>query len=854
MQVPLQTAPSVQLERGSEVQYGATGIEPVKDVVTDDIKRLEKAQQEMGLTLAKLDNELSDAEGKQLANDYATDLNALQNEYTNLKGANAVGTVEVDGEQVPVFEQYQSRAKELYESYKEKASSGTVQSIFGSKSSVYTRSFIDDITKHSLKQQRDYNETETSKEIDIHKDKAKTHFESWNNPNGEFRKSYAIGLAKIQEKAELKGWNLDPEKEDGNGNKIGISSQYYDAVEEYNMEIMKAVIDGLRGKNDFDGAKKFLMSLDPNGESKEINEVVRKVTAEQIEHGNSKCVDSIISNNGDQNDGRLASQFDALQCLSSNQAHDDGKGGSVVDGNNSNEIDITDRTQSENRETLDQIRSTSKFYQPDSGVRLIPQHQTTHLFAIQKLGVKKADSLYTKAKSSIEIDKQRFKVDPEYATEINKQILAKYNELIIEASVEKYGNKDRLKLETQIAELEKAPNLYRPGLSTGPPSQSDIINMNMDLAKNKKLSELRKKLDKLEENDPKYIEKIANDLKIITNGIDYDYSGESTVEVDEVTGLQPLAVLKAKLKATITDPKELATATKDLEIKYNKLKTEREELYNGALEKAQEIAFAEPGGWKNLKASNIDIDSFTKEDQEILRNGPPEESDIETVANLDANVDEVVNNLNAHRPKLSATQYLKLKQYAENLKGNESKYVEATGDNTLFKDTLYKNGYDWVYGNLKGENAATFHSIKTEWIDRIDYVQTHVEGRKLTREEKLKLLNNVLIDKVSVEEGILGIGARRDISIGEIINPDKLEKTFVNVNVKQENGTFKKERIFGSDIDDLVQAEIMKYLYRNKHAMSQQRIAEIWVKFDRPTSVEQFKKNVKAATLSLSTR
>ena len=36
--------------------------------------------------------------------------------------------------------------------------------------------------------------------------------------------------------------------------------------------------------------------------------------------------------------------------------------------------------------------------------------------------------------------------------------------------------------------------------------------------------------------------------------------------------------------------------------------------------------------------------------------------------------------------------------------------------------------------------------------------------------------------------------------------------------------------------------------------MSQKRIAEIWVKFGRAESEGEFKKNVKAATLSLSTR
>ena len=73
-----------------------------------------------------------------------------------------------------------------------------------------------------------YNENETDKEIDINRDNAKTHFEDWNDPNGDFRKFYAIGLAKIQEKAELKGWNLDPDTE-VNGKKVGIKRlrKYY---------------------------------------------------------------------------------------------------------------------------------------------------------------------------------------------------------------------------------------------------------------------------------------------------------------------------------------------------------------------------------------------------------------------------------------------------------------------------------------------------------------------------------------------------------------------------------------------------------------------------------------------------
>jgi len=830
MQVPL---PQEQLSAGSagNIRPGP-GVQAMKDVVTADINKLSKAEQETASTVLKIDNDLNDAKGKRLANNYYAETERLTNEFTNLKGANAVGTVTVGDKQVPIFEKYQADLKGIYESHLEQADNATVKTVFKDKATVYTSSAINDWTEHTFEQGSKYLKDETEQEIESSKTAAKTHFKSWNNPNGLFRKNYAIGIARIQELAEQEGWNLDPEKEDGNGNKIGISEQYYAKINEYNVDVLHNVAKGLSESGDTEGARRFVESLNPNGESKDLNEIAKNLTKIQIEEGHSKCAMSIISNNGNQNDGSFISSADALLCLSSNHAHDNAIGGSVHDGENSNEVDTTGRTQSQNINSLDQRRSTSKFYQPDSKLRLLPQHRTTHLFAIQKLGVEKADSLYTKAKSSIEYSEERYKNNPKYANGINGRIIDKYNELIIEASEKKY-KPEIVKIENQLKEA-------RSQKGTGRSFQKN---------KRDRIAKLEAALEKAEAEDPKYVEKIANDLNIITNGIDYDYSGESTIEVNEVTGLQPLPVLKAKLKATITDPKELATATKDLEIQYNKIKAEREAAYNERRDKAQEIAFAEPGGWKNLAANGIDINDFTEADQKILRNGPPEESDIETVANLDANVDEVVNNLNVHRPKLSATQYLALKQYSENLKGNESKYIEATGDSTLFKDTLYKNGHTWVYGDLKGDQAAQFHSIKTAWINRIDYVQTHVENRKLTREEKLRLLNNVLIDKVRTN-----LGWKETPMSSISISPDKLKKTWVYVNEGQENGKTERVKVHGSDIDPFVQSKIKAYLFRNKLAMSQQKIAEIWVKFGRPETEGEFKKKVEAETLSLSTR
>ena len=55
--VPLQTVPGVELEAGSEVQFGATPVDPMKDVVTDDTARAGKAMQQFGQVLNKIDEE-----------------------------------------------------------------------------------------------------------------------------------------------------------------------------------------------------------------------------------------------------------------------------------------------------------------------------------------------------------------------------------------------------------------------------------------------------------------------------------------------------------------------------------------------------------------------------------------------------------------------------------------------------------------------------------------------------------------------------------------------------------------------------------------------------------------------------
>ena len=147
-----------------------------------------------------------------------------------------------------------------------------------------------------------------------------------------------------------------------------------------------------------------------------------------------------------------------------------------------------DATKSENIEQLQQIRATSKYYNLDSPTiwTNYPQHRTAHLFAIQKLGVEKADSLYTKAKSQIDIDPKQFKNNPVYAKNINAKIITNYKKLIIEEANKKY-RPEIVELENKIKKLEATPDVSSPYVgSLGPlPGSEAFKNQEIDNKKRK---------------------------------------------------------------------------------------------------------------------------------------------------------------------------------------------------------------------------------------------------------------------------------------------------------------------------------------------------------------------------------
>ena len=882
--VPFQTSPNQQLSAGSEVQLSAGPSVQVSGDTSGQITARGEALTAVGTAMSKIDDELNDAESKNLFNNAYYDVERIQDEYTDLKGKDAVATLTTEGEgqkkKTVLDEYHNNKLQGVVNSYGEKASSGIVKYMYEKMISTTVRSAQNNMVKHSLEQQFAYKENELTASIDINTRNAKAYYKDWRDPAGKFNNYRRAGEELLLEKAALNSWNIDPNAVGPDGKLLGISKQYLNAKSQYNFNLAKAVIDALKEDKDTNGVKQFLKSLNPDGsfsvmDEKTLNNLSTKVEKDHNEIISNDKVNAVLASDGNQNNGDFLTQVSVLNGLSSNQSFDDGKGAVVTMGLHSDEVDITDKKQTEKIEMLQRMRDSSIFYETGHSREgsLLLQHQTIHLFAIQKLGARKADSLYLKAereyKSSIPVPynkrrkakeyRENYLKNPENILDINKGVLKKYNELIVDAVGNKFSQYYRAtktifpnppKRSDFPKNTRSGSNAYQKALKEYKNNPNNAIQVNPGVAnedfkamtgtRNPNLSgrsgaESFKK-EKLEKQQ-NYLNKIINDIEVITNNVDYDYISldEKERAINLKTGLQPKELIAKKLKATTLDKEQLDYELKTLDIEYDKIASEREAIYDTNFSKAIEIAHAEPGGYKNFSQYEIDIEDFTPEDQEKLKNGPPEESNIETLAELDNNPEELRDNLDKHRWKLSEANYLALKRESEELKSSEEKYKEATGDVSLLKDVMYKSGYNWVYDNLKGNNAAKFHGIKVAWINRIDEVQRKENNVKLGRVEKERLLRNVLLDKVTLDGFFRD---KKDVYYSSV-KEDQLDKVFVLVD---------GERISGSDIDKDVKTEIKRQLYLLKQPMNEQNIAERWVQFNKPKTYDEFKSIVKNLT------
>ena len=828
--VPFQQNLQVEQQAGSEVQFGATSVEPMKDFVTDDIERSAKALQQTGQIIQKLDDELNDAEAKRLYNGLHADIETETNKYTNLKGAQAVlpnGQTE-EGKNKTAFDDTNKNFETILKTYTDQSSNGVVKYMLENMAQVSIKSAQSKITQHSLTQQRIFKENETEAKIDNHQlDSIKT-ITRFNDPGGEHWVSFGSGIVEIQSYAIDKGWNIDPSKGE-------VSAQYLNMVKEYTSEIHDEAVKWFKDNDQQVLGKQYfakhaegfviggqqIVTVDGETVVKSLTELQKS----ENEYCATKICDNVLSYEGNSNDNNFLHSANFLLKLDSNNNIDNGNGSSVIDGYNADLMPNLEATKSENVEQLQQIRATSKYYNIDSPQyeQIIPQHRTAHLFAIQKLGVEKADSLYTNAIKDANIDKERYNNDPNYFVEINKTVMKNFNKSFLAEIDNAYTPKVQ-ELTKKLEKLEEKNSRMK--------SKGVYVEKKRQLKA--EIKTLKENIKVVKNQADTYVDTITNDLLVINNDIDYEYvNGKEYVKVDPKTNLPPLSYYEKQITDTIKDPVKQEHALTELRFKYNKIDKERTESYNTAYTQAEDIAFSEPDGWKMLKANGIDINSFTLEDQKILKSGQPAVSDVSALDEIETNETEILQDetkLKSFRHKLNPGDY---EYYVNQLNGNKTNKAKSAGikvDPGIFDEALDENDLSNLVDAKKGsDDAITYRRLKMKYRDRLNFY--YENGIEITYDKRKAIIKEILTDEVIYD------GRFRDNTKALYATKDKdYDRLYVNVG---------DEAVYLKDIPFNVKSEIMKYLLINGEPLTYENIAEQYVTAGRPKDTNAYKKGLK---------
>ena len=796
--VPLQTGLTQQY-KGSEVQLSAQTVDPFESETPDNLKTAGKALTSVSDVIGKLDDEINEAESKQLFNEFYSDLDTIRREYLDLKGALAVSAEkpETEGEEPKrKYDVYNERIETLLESYRGRSSNGEVKFMFENMASVSVKSAQSSMTVHSIEQQRIYNDNERKTTIGNYKNASIVDGLSWQDPESTHNTSKIAGLKLLEEQAIADGLITRGPK---------TSEQWLTRVSEYNMDIHLGTIEALKkaGKQ-----SQIPQYIEAHRQQNEISDgdaqiLVEKFREDNKEYNSEKIVDHVLTNNSP-TDYSFENQSNLVLCLDSNNAEDNDNGGICVNGFHTNELDLSDFTEGEQVGILEQKRNESVYFQPDSKTRISEVNQPIHLFAIQHIGVEKADRYYAKALKQVDYDKEKYKNDEGYKREVDKRVSEKFRNLFIKEVDKKFTKK-----ENALDPKPKRDNY--PNTRSGSEQYQAAVEV-------------------WNTNNKKYVSRLTKDVNILHNGVRYK-------DVDPVSGLQPLAVYEELLKSTITDPKQLAFALEDLKLKHNAITQQKSNEYTTNLINAQEIAFAEPGGWKQLEANGIDINMFSEKDQAQLKKGQPNNSNKNVYIHLIENPGELKNNIKMYRTQLNDVDYAKLVAEGEKLQNNDD--VESVSvDINMYKNELKLAGLENLYRSDRNENEQDdYIQIQDAWKKEIAEEEA-ATGKKVGLKRKREILQGILNNKV-----ILDPTGNQRIKLGgkdyelpiSAIDQDELDDIYVKVGGKS---------IWFKNIPKYQNEKIIETLLKNGIPPTKQNIATFWVRAGKPKAKTKFDMDV----------
>ncbi len=768
--VPLQSTPTEQLRVGSAPQLSATEVRPMDDTVTDDIQRSSKAFNQFAQIAKGLQDERDDAHSKELHTEYQTRALEIENDYLSTELGNAVKVVGYEDDGTTPITAYDQKVKDLNalkEEIAERSENKNQLAIFNEKSAATILSSTNRMSKHSIAEGSKHANNEAIADIDNSVTATGLSVDDFNM--GE-NSEYVKNLIALDVKIKNYAESKGITYANDSQGSTEDSETYINIRNGYLNKVHDASIGKLLINNEYRKAAEYLEFHKKNGTIAEgqINKHMKTIqTGLNKENGENIANNIIDGKNINSNDGGFTSSAQVITSLEGSNNATNSNGLPYVEGNGK-EINI---------QNLEKLQKESKYYKEGATVSLPPEHRTTHLFLTKELGVQKADSLFTKANTLLKeegfvIDKEKMKTDSAYAAEVNAKLMEKVVGLSKEELGKKYG----------------------------------------------------------EGND---FDLYSKDLDTVVSKIDYTYKDtqQPSMRVDE-NGVFNLEDALVFARENIKDPNVLEYVEANLKDKHSELTEFAEENYKDKiLGPAEELAYAKPGGWKDIKPEVWE--QLKEDDKENLRKGFAKTDDIDTLIAIEKGEINITDDTDPNYQSLESLRYLMkestYKEYALGVSQSKSGSGSGSGsytiNTTMFDKNLQQYKIETKTDLLKDKGdeqvlGNDYLDIKYALRNKIFEFEKE-NGVKPNEQQKEALLQGLLADRVFLKgEGYSG----RPVPISAV-NTNQMKKVFVKVGGK---------RIFMKDIPDAQEKLIIDELLKANIPVTQYKIAEYWVKAGKP--------------------
>ena len=768
--VPFQTTPTEQIRVGSAPQLSATEVRPMDDTVTDDIQRSSKAFNQFAQIAKGLQDERDDAHSKELHTEYQTRALEIENDYLSTELGNAVKVVGYEDDGTTPITAYDQKVKDLNalkEEIAERSENKNQLAIFNEKSAATILSSTNRMSKHSIAEGSKHANNEAIADINNSITATGLSVDDFNM--GE-NSEYVKNLIALDVKIKNYAESKGITYANDSQGSTEDSETYINIRNGYLNKVHDASIGKLLINNEYRKAAEYLEFHKKNGTIAEgqINKHMKTIqTGLNKENGENIANNIIDGKNINSNDGGFTSSAQVITSLEGSNNATNSNGLPYVEGNGK-EINI---------QNLEKLQKESKYYKEGATVSLPPEHRTTHLFLTKELGVQKADSLFTKANTLLKeegfvIDKEKMKTDSAYAAEVNAKLMEKVVGLSKEELGKKYG----------------------------------------------------------EGND---FDLYSKDLDTVVSKIDYTYKDtqQPSMRVDE-NGVFNLEDALVFARENIKDPNVLEYVEANLKDKHSELTEFAEENYKDKiLGPAEELAYAKPGGWKDIKPEIWE--QLKEDDKENLRKGFAKTDDIDTLIAIEKGEINITDDTDPNYQSLESLRYLMkestYKEYALGVSQSKSGSGSGSGsytiNTTMFDKNLQQYKIETKTDLLKDKGdeqvlGNDYLDIKYALRNKIFEFEKE-NGVKPNEQQKEALLQGLLADRVFLKgEGYSG----RPVPISAV-NTNQMKKVFVKVGGK---------RIFMKDIPDAQEKLIIDELLKANIPVTQYKIAEYWVKAGKP--------------------